>query len=385
MTSMPHQSRQLVARAVRHLRGTRWLAGVVTMFAMVAMVVMTMPGCGGTSEPDETTAPAEPAAPDWEPIDIGSTVGMRGLSTVGPAVVWISGQEGRFFHTGNAGDTWGSGQVPGMGAVDFRDVEAIDAKTAYLLSAGATARIYKTADGGHSWLKQYASDAPGVFFDGMAFWDPTHAIAFSDPVTGTFLVIGTDDGATWSPVPNRRLPMPVEAEAGFAGSGTNVAVRGESAWIGTGGGAARVLHSADRGRTWTAQTTPIAAGEGAGIFSLAFWSDEHGVAVGGNFQHPDVTDGTAAWTSDGGSTWTTSATPPRGYRSCVAVVPGTPGPTLVAVGPTGSDVSMDGGRTWAALSDTGFHAVAFPTSELGWAVGADGRVGRFRGTPAPRE
>lgn len=350
---------------------------------MLAVLVMT--GCGTAPEPDDTTASAPPERPNWELIDVGSTVGMRGLSTPDSSVVWISGQEGRFFYTADAGETWGNGQVPGMTDVDFRDVEAIDAKAAYLLSAGNTARIYKTDDGGRSWLKQYASDAPGVFFDGMAFWDPTHALAFSDPVGGTFLVIATDDGASWSTVPNRRLPMPVDGEAGFAGSGTNVAVWGESAWIGTGGGAARVLHSPDRARTWTAQATPITAGEGAGIFSLAFWSERDGVALGGNFQQPDVTDGNAAWTDDGGATWTSSDTPPRGYRSCVAVVPGTAGPTLVAVGPTGSDVSMDGGRRWAPLSDEGFHAVAFPTAELGWAVGAEGRVGRFRGAPAPRD
>ncbi len=35
-------------------------------------------------------------------------------------------------------------------------------------------------------------DDSGAFFDGMAFWDPDHAIVFSDPVDGGFLVLSTD-------------------------------------------------------------------------------------------------------------------------------------------------------------------------------------------------
>ncbi len=351
--------------------------------AWIATVILAGLTCGCTATQNEqgTATPTEPRdATDWELLDIGSRVSMRGLSVASESVVWLSGREGRFFRTVDGGETWQRGQVPGMAEVDFRDVEGVDAGTAYLLSAGAQARIYRTTDGGQNWVEQYANDAPGVFFDGMAFWDPGHAIAFSDPVDGRFLILTTEDGGDhWEPLPPDRVPTPLDAEAGFAASGTNVSVHGEHVWIGTGVGAARVLHSADRGQTWTAQDTPMASGPGTGIFSLAFWDERHGVAVGGNFQSPDETDGNIALTIDGGLTWTPAETPPRGYRSCVTVVPGTNGPTLVAVGPTGTDFSMDGGRRWQPLSDEGFHSVAFAGTTLGWAAGDDGRVGRLTG------
>lgn len=354
-----------------------------TLVVLVALSTVVA-GCGGAPEPGTAEPePAEQAPPDWRLLDVGSTVSMRGLSVVNEDVVWLSGAEGRFFRTADRGGTWQHGQVPGMSEVDFRDVEGVDERTAYLLSAGATARIYKSGDGGRSWVRQYVNDTPGVFFDGMAFWDAEHGIAFSDPVFGHFLIVMTDDGgSSWVELSGDALPAPLESEAGFAASGTNVAVVGDSIWIGTGGGAARVLHSADRGGSWTVQTTPMATGDGAGIFSICFWDERHGVSVGGSFRQPEATAGNAAWTADGGATWTLAAAPPRGYRSGVAVVPGTEGPTLVAVGPTGTDISFDGGRTWSARSDEGFNAVAFAGPELGWAVGADGRAAIFEG-PLP--
>jgi hypothetical protein len=63
----------------------------------------------------------------------------------------------------------------------------------------------------------------------------------------------------------------------------------------------------------------------------------------------------------------------------VAYVPGTQGRTLVAVGPTGSDFSVDGGESWSRLGTTGFHAVGFASPSAGRAVGDDGLVAKFDG------
>jgi len=66
-----------------------------------------------------------------------------------------------------------------------------------------------------------------------------------------------------------------------------------------------------------------------------------------------------------------------GYRSAVANVPGLQG-ALVAVGPSGSDISTDGGKTWKAVIGPGFHAISFaPRSRIAWAVGEKGSVGRL--------
>ena len=43
--------------------------------------------------------------------------------------------------------------------------------------------------------------------------------------------------------------------------------------------------------------------ESAGIFSIAFCDEKHGVIVGGDYRKPDATRATTAVTDDGGKTW----------------------------------------------------------------------------------
>jgi hypothetical protein len=117
------------------------------------------------------------------------------------------------------------------------------------------------------------------------------------------------------------------------------------------------------------------------VFSLAFRDPAHGVAVGGDYQEPDGrgAGAHAAWTADGGRTWTLAERGgPSGYRSAVAVLPGEPA-TFVAVGPGGTDLSADGGKTWKPLAGPGFDAVGFAPNGEGWAVGEGGRIARFVG------
>ena len=79
-----------------------------------------------------------------------TTARLRGVSAVSSTVAWASGSDGVYLKTTDGGATWRAGTVPGAEALDFRDVEAFDADTAYLLSIGEGehSRIYKTTDGG---------------------------------------------------------------------------------------------------------------------------------------------------------------------------------------------------------------------------------------------
>ncbi len=328
--------------------------------------------------------PAAPPALEWVAQPVPTTASFRGLSVVSPRVVWASGTGGTFVRTTDGGATWRADSVAGAAGPDFRDVHAADADAAWLMSAGdgSQSRIYRTADGGRSWTLRYTVPGPGGFLDGMAFrGGGASAVAYSDPVDGRFLVLATEDGDRWSPLPAASLPPALPGEAGFAASGTGIAVRGERVWLGTGGGArARVFRSADRGRSWEAAPTPLAAGSaGAGVFSLAFWSDRDGIAVGGDYTKPGETAGNVARTEDGGRTWRpVRGAPPRGYRSGVAVVPGTDPMLLVAVGISGSDYSLDGGESWTPIDTVEYNAVAAAGPDATWAVGPRGRVAKLR-------
>jgi photosystem II stability/assembly factor-like uncharacterized protein len=329
------------------------------------------------------SAPA--AWAQWVAQESGTQARLRGVSAVGRRVAWACGAAGTFARTIDGGRTWRAGQVPGAAELDFRDVDAFDADTAYLLAIGEgeRSRIYKTTDGGKTWTLQFQNRRAAAFFDCMAFWDSRRGVALSDPVAGRFLVIKTvDGGRTWRETEAYGMPFALEGEGAFAASGTCVAVGGKShVWFGTGGETgARVFQSADGGHTWALNAVPLAAGKTAGVFSLAYTDARHGVVVGGDYAKERESAQTAAFTSDGGANWQAvgESVRPGGYRSGVVYVSGTRGQVFVAVGPSGSDYSADGGRTWKKLGAEGFHAVSVaPRGEVAWAVGEGGRVARL--------
>ncbi len=329
------------------------------------------------------------ALAQWAPQPSGTTARLRGLSVVDDRIAWASGSGGTVLRTVDGGETWEPRAVPDSDRLDFRDVEAINDRTAYALAIGEgeLSRIVKTTDGGASWTLQHVNRDPEGFLDALAFWDARHGLALGDPVDGRFVILATvDGGATWARIDGEGMPEAMAGEGAFAASGTCLVVHGDRhSWFGTGAG--RVFCSDDRGRTWTAHATPIRAGGGtAGIFSLAFWDADHGVAVGGDYKEPGRAAEVAALTADSGRTWMApNRSGPGGYRSAVAHLPGTPGPTLIAVGPSGTDSSTDGGATWTKLGDAGFHAVAAVGPRSAWAVGEDGAIGRLVIDPAPRE
>lgn len=309
------------------------------------------------------------------------TARLRGVSAVSDTTAWASGTNGTVLRTTDGGATWQLVRVPAAAELDIRDVDAVDARTAFVLSIGPgeSSRIYKTTNGGASWEQQFVNRDPKAFFDAMAFWDARRGIAFSDSVDGRFVIIATGDGGrTWTRVPDAALPPALPNEGGFAASGSIVAVHGNSdAWIGTGAAAtARVLRSRDGGATWTVSSTPLPAGPSAGIFSIAFRDATHGIVVGGDYKKEGEAVDNAAVTADGGTTWTL-VKGLGGYRSAVAYFPGTS--ALIAVGPSGTDYSGDDGRTWTALkAPTGLHAVSVARDgKTGWAVGEQGRIARL--------
>jgi photosystem II stability/assembly factor-like uncharacterized protein len=322
------------------------------------------------------------AVASWTPQTSGVTARLRGVSAVSETVAWASGSGNMILRTEDGGATWTKLASPTTDRLDFRDVNAVDDRVAYVLSIGAgpASRIYKTTDAGATWTLQFTNQDADAFFDAMAFWDVDHGIAVSDSVKGAFVIITTaDGGATWTRVPPDRLPAALDNEGAFAASGTNVTVFGANhVWFGTGAAArSRVLHSADRGRTWEIAETPLASGQSSGIYSVAFRDELHGIAVGGDYAKEADTVDNAASTSDGGKTWTL-VKGLTGFRSVVAHVPGSKA-TWLAVGPLGSDLSQDDGRTWTKVEGPGYDTFSFaPGRPLGWGAGARGTIGLFR-------
>jgi photosystem II stability/assembly factor-like uncharacterized protein len=320
------------------------------------------------------------AAPRWTVQTSGVNQRLRGVSAVSDQVAWASGAGSTVLRTADGGLTWQQ-FIVSSDTLDFRDIDAIDAQTAYVMSIGngPISRIYKTTDAGTTWKVQFRNDNEKAFLDAMSFWDANHGIAFGDSVDKQFYILTTADGRTWSRVPTTNLPPAQENEGAFAASGTNIALFGKShAWIGTGAATkSRVLRTSDGGRTWQVADTPLASGPSSGVFSIAFRDAKHGVIAGGDYKKESQAVDNLAVTSDGGVTWTL-VKGLSGFRSVVAYVPGMKTPALIALGPSGGDYSLDDGRTWQPIDGPGFDTFSFaPGKQLGWGAGAEGKLGKL--------
>ena len=335
--------------------------------------------------------------PTLTPQTSGTTRGLIAVSPVNSRVVWASGRGGTFVVTVDGGQTWRAGVVPGAEALQFRDVQGVSDRVAYLLSIGngTDSRIYKTTDGGATWTMQFQNQNPDAFYDCFAFWTSKRGIAHSDSVNGRFPDLRTIDGTTWQDIGDN-LPAALPGESSFASSGTCVAAQGKNnAWIVTGGASpSRVLATRDGGDTWTAYNSPLRGSPSAGIFTVAFRDAFHGMIGGGDLDPTAPPFDQTATSSDGGKTWTiTNAQPNIGtvfglsYAGELGIGRGSEGEDnnqasanqrVVVTGPGGSAWTPDEGDSWSNLPGvTGFWAVAFGSPKTGWLVGTNGRILRI--------
>ena len=324
-----------------------------------------------------------PASPAWIVQASGTTASLRGVSAVDDRTAWASGSKGTVLRTLDGGSTWSAVPVPGEEETDFRDIEAFRPDEAVIMAIGRPAKIFRTTDGGRTWTRTYYDDSPGIFLDGLAFSDEKNGWAVGDPMDGRFWLISTADGGeTWIPLPPGARPAAADGEAAFAASGTSLTIQGKDRiWFCTGGSVARVWRSEDRGARWEAVPSALAEGTASsGGFSVAFLDPRTGIAVGGDYRQESASAGNAAVSNDGGRTWTAvGERRPGGFRESVAFVPGARPPVAVTVGPSGSDLSLDLGRTWTPIAGPeGFHAVAFAKKgRTAWAVGRNGLIARL--------
>jgi photosystem II stability/assembly factor-like uncharacterized protein len=355
--------------------------------AVGAATVLTI-ACSGSFGPETATfQPPEQASssdgPTLTPQVSGTTNRLQAVSPVNASVVWASGVNGTFTVTTDGGNTWRAGVVPGAETLQFRDVEGVSTKIAYLMAAGSgtDSRIYKTTDGGRTWQLQFQNQDPSAFYDCFDFWTPDRGITFSDAVNGRFPAIKTTNGGrTWRDIGDD-MPEAQPGEAAFAASGTCVATQGgKKAWIATGAAAeARVLVTIDGGANWEAYNTPIVHGTpSSGGFSVAFRDPFRGILAGGELDPEQPQGPNVAVSGDGGKTWTTdgiSQNPFPGAIFGLSYVPGFGQRTVVATGPGGTAWSRDEGQSWTNLPDvTGFWSVAFAGRKAGWLVGTEGRI-----------
>jgi photosystem II stability/assembly factor-like uncharacterized protein len=307
----------------------------------------------------------------------GPVKSIRGMSVISDRTIWVSGTGGMVGRSTDGGRQWQWTQVPGCDSCDWRDIAAFSEQEALVLNAGAPAHIFRTTDGGRSWRRVYFNNTPGIFFDGMDFRPDGSGIAIGDPLNGRFTLIHTTDGGRhWDTLPG---PPAETGEALFAASGSGiVALPGGDVYFATGGNVSRFFKRQQN--EWRSYPLPLIQGKAStGAFSVAFLNAQTGVAVGGDYLSDTLRRQNCLITANGGQTWTPPAVPPYGYRSCVVWMPAG---ELIATGPSGTDLSADGGRHWQNISPEGFHVAGRARNgKIVFLAGGEGKIGQIKSAP----
>jgi photosystem II stability/assembly factor-like uncharacterized protein len=255
---------------------------------------------------------------------------------------------------------------------EFRS-SAITAKYFFALTIASPALLFKVNKENLSTELVYENSNDKIFFDSLQFWNSKEGIALGDPIDNYFSIIITRDGGqTWQSLPNAVFYKNFEDEGAFAASNTNIVIKGNHTWVVSGGKKARIFYSADKGKSWSVNETPIIQGQQmTGIFTAAFYNESIGCIAGGNYELPNQNLGNKAITRDGGKTWQLLAeNSGPGYISCIQFVPKSKGNGIVAVGATGIHYSGDGGTTWKQMStDSSLFTLRFIDASTAIAAG----------------
>ncbi len=346
-------------------------------------------------ESSSLIARAQDSAPatrqlSWEIGTTGSLASFRGISSQSEKTVWLAGSRSTVLLSTDGGSSW-SNCSPSYGDLELRSIVGLSNQKAIVASAGTPAVILLTDDAGKNWREVYRNDAKEAFFDAMKFLDDKHGVAMSDPVNGKFLLIQTKDGGqSWQPIDPSLLPDPLPGEAAFAASNSSLLLGADGEiLLGTGGADnsfGRVFCRDSSQSSWQVFSTCIPSSKSAGVFALQRISGNVLIAVGGDYRPGELSPVAVAMSRNGGKDWIAAGKPPKEFRSAAVVVqlPRTDQvrralkaeELLIAVGPTGSDYSLDG-DSWLPFSTHGFHALSSSGTTV-FATGADGRFAKLK-------
>ncbi|MCO5945732.1 WD40/YVTN/BNR-like repeat-containing protein [Mucilaginibacter flavidus] len=285
-------------------------------------------------------------------LQTGKSTSIRGLSVVDDNVAWISGSRGYIAITRDGGKNWDWTQVKGFEKADFRDIEAFSDKTAVIMSSGTPALVLKTTDGGATWQEKYRNTDTTYFLDAMDFDTPKHGLILGDPIKNKFLLLETNDGGeTWAPFKN--MPDALPGEAAFAASGTCLRFTNGNILIASGGSNSRLISYSQKKEIWDYSNFPITHGKSSeGAFSVAVGKN-NGIMIGGNYEKDKITDSVSvSYIPQPFKLLNAAVKQPAGFQSCVEYITGN---IFLATGTPGSNITIDGGKTWKQIDSTSYN------------------------------
>jgi len=316
-------------------------------------------------------------AQSWEEQAIGVlpvNYGVFDISIVDENIVWavafyqpmdypvILIHTIKVIKTVDGGLTWESFDIEeAEGRLSF-DIKAFDSSTAFITTQdhgnGGGGGVFKTEDGGDTWVEKFNNIAGGVW---IRFFNEQEAVIINRQSIATT----QDGGESWQMIPSSNIPSFQEDEFTLLFSGNNSCqVIGNHIWFGTNKG--RVYRSTDKGHTWDAFNTSL--GNNALISSVAFRDTLNGIALGANSSFTSFCE-----TTDGGESWNNITSSPGIFIANIEHVPTTDSvligtsPTLVPANNRVSVYSTDFGKNWETINTSiPFGGTEFISPNIGW-------------------
>jgi len=273
---------------------------------------------------------------------------------------------------------WYSGTDSKFGFVDLKNPEnqkqiklsekklqfrtlAQDKNAFYAINIESPAEFFRIDKKDFTVLNIFTDTLKTAFYDTFVFADEEMGLALSDPdkdhnmrlemtLISAHRIYDFNETRTKD---KKEFVKFNEGEAAFAASNTNIATYKTQFWIATGGKVSRIIKGDFGSLELSIYNTPFIQGESSqGIYSIDFYEDKFGIAVGGDYTKQEANINNIATTKDGGRTWQIQASGKNaGYTTCVKIKPGSKGKEIIAVGDQHISYSSDFGKTWKKISD----------------------------------
>ncbi len=298
------------------------------------------------------------AAVDWNLLSSGVNDHLYGMefrdAEMGYVVGWGVSSGGVVLKTENGGDTWTSRILPANSYLfDVCWTSETTAFVAGCLGGGSSAAIWRTSDGGQSWIPSSFGTSWGFY----AVEFPSESVGYAGGWTGR-IYRTVNGGDNWSLCSTgtsnvfRYMDM-VDETHGFAACGTNY-------------NNSSMIYKTSNGTNWTLVKN---FGGSMLIGGIHFFDESTGIIVGKD-THEAVLK-----TYDGGASWVSKHSGPAGYTfQGLSFVGG----TGFAVGHGGRVIiSQDFGETWqldgTTAPSTTLMAASFKAGTA-YTVGTTGRI-----------
>lgn len=264
--------------------------------------------------------------------------------------VWYSGTDSKFGYV-DLKDSGNQKQIKlSEKKLQFRTLGQ-DKKAFYAINIESPAEFFKIDKKSLKYEVVFRDTVKTAFYDALHFVNDKLAYTFSDADKDSKLKLAKFDNGKWSMLKNDVVLN--EGEAAFAASNTNISSTKNYLWIATGGKASRILKLNFKNNQFKIIKTPVIQGESSqGIYSIDFFDDTFGIAVGGDYTKQEANINNIATTNDGGETWQIQASGQNaGYTTCVKIKPNSKGREIISVGDRHISYSSDFGKTWKKISD----------------------------------